>query len=197
MIFSKGLPIFYKKIYNLPKFTLSLIPPRRMDSLSEFQLLFQILGDKFPKELLLKTYYGMSLQDIYKQIEKEKELEEKEEIFSQFKQKVLSMKYMDFIENIFAENTSENQEIDYEKIADEILEETKGNKKKIVKYLEIIAQKYGEETAEKILEIIEQKMANEKNDNNNTSNPSPNDTMPEKQPSRRDDIKSDIKDKKK
>jgi hypothetical protein len=174
------------KIYNFPKFTLSLIPPRRIDSLSEFQLLFQILQDKFPKELLLKTYYGMELKDIYQQISYEQELDEKYNILSEFRRKLLEMKYVNYLQDLFSENTDEQGNIDYDKVADEIIEQTQGNRKKIVTILESVAQQYGEDIAHKLLEVIEQKLQQLKQDKKLKDKE--NKEMPVKSISRRDDI---------
>ncbi|MFZ8856413.1 MAG: hypothetical protein ACO2OX_04480 [Candidatus Nanopusillus sp.] len=174
------------KIYNFPKFTLSLIPPRRIDSLSEFQLLFQILQDKFPKELLLKTYYGMELKDIYQQISYEQELDEKYNILSEFRRKLLEMKYVNYLQDLFSENTDEQGNIDYDKVADEIIEQTQGNRKKIVTILESVAQQYGEDIAHKLLEVIEQKLQQLKQDKK--SKDKENKEMPVKSISRRDDV---------
>lgn len=174
------------KIYNFPKFTLSLIPPRRIDSLSEFQLLFQILQDKFPKELLLKTYYGMELKDIYQQISYEQELDEKYNILSEFKKKLLEMKYVNYLQDLFSENTDEQGNIDYDKVADEIIEQTQGNQKKIVTILESVAQQYGEDVAHKLLEVIEQKLQQLKQDKKEKDKN--NKEMPVKSISRRDDV---------
>jgi predicted nucleic-acid-binding Zn-ribbon protein len=174
------------KIYNFPKFTLSLIPPRRIDSLSEFQLLFQILQDKFPKELLLKTYYGMELKDIYQQISYEQELDEKYNVISEFRKKLLEMKYINYLQDLFSENTDEQGNIDYDKVADEIIEQTQGNRKKIVTILESVAQEYGEDVAHKLLEVIEQKLQQMKQDKKGKDKD--NKEMPVKSISRRDDV---------
>jgi hypothetical protein len=174
------------KIYNLPKFTLTLISPRRIDSLSEFQLLFQILQDKFPKELLLKTYYGMELKDIYQQISYEQELDEKYNILSEFRKKILEMKYINYLQDLFSQNTNEQGDIDYDKVADSIIQQSGGDNKKIVMILESVAQQYGEDVAHKLLEIIEQKLQQIKQDKKKKDGE--NKEMPVKSISRRDDV---------
>lgn len=185
-----------QNIYNLPQFKLSLVPFRRMDSLSEFQLLLQIMGEKFPKELILKTYYGLTLKELYDQIEYEQELEEKYSILSQFEHELRMMKYKNYIEQIVGGKQDESGNIPQEKleeIADEIIEQSKGNEKKIVEYLKALASQYGEEAASEVLEIIKQKLSENKEKGNKKDTDSK--PLPEKKPTRRDDIKSDVKNK--